>query len=638
MLKNTPPGQLSDLFGSMVDSSFEEKLSILTTVDLKERLQKVIELMKRQIQVLSISQELQTSIENKIGKKQREFLLREQLAAIKKELGETEDENDDEMSDIGKRVQNAKLSPDARKVANKELRRLKNMQPNMAEHQVIRTYLEWIIELPWEKSSEDSLDISKARKVLDADHQGLQKVKTRIVEYLAVRKLNKSLKGPILCLAGPPGVGKTSLGKSIANSLGRQFYRIALGGVRDEAEIRGHRRTYVGALPGLIIHAMHKCGVNNPVILLDEIDKISRDVRGDPSSALLEVLDPEQNHTFTDHYLNIPFDLSKVLFIATANDLSTIPAPLLDRMEMIEIPGYTLDEKVAIAREHLLPKQIKNHGLQPDLLQMSDAIISRISSQYTRESGVRNLEREIATVCRSQTLLYSDAMENDRLQFFKPTIDMDRLESILGQPKFTDEVSERTQTPGVVTGLAYTGNGSGGMLFIEATSVPGHGKLKLTGKLGDVIRESCEIGLTFVKANQSKLQIDFDFDKHDLHIHFPAGATPKDGPSAGVTIATAIISLLTKTPVIHHLAMTGELSLRGLVLPVGGIKEKLLAAHLGKIERVCVPEKNKKDLEDVPLRIRQDLNIILCRTIWDVLRAAFPDNQRYLQYGNLSSL
>ncbi|KAI8810281.1 Lon protease C-terminal proteolytic domain-containing protein, partial [Cladochytrium replicatum] len=634
MLDSTPPSQLADLFASMIDLSLEEKLNVLSTPQLSHRITRVLELLVRQIQVLKISQKLQSTVESKLGKKQREFFLRQQLDAIKKELGESDEGTgeEDEVADLGRRLGEAKLPDEPAKVAGRELRRLKRMHPSMAEYQVIRTYLETLLELPWATSTPDMSDIGAARKQLDADHCGLEKVKTRILEYLAVRKLKNDMKGPILCFLGPPGVGKTSLGRSIASALGRKFHRISLGGVRDEAEIRGHRRTYIGAMPGLIVGALRKCGNNNPVILLDEIDKLGRDFRGDPASALLEVLDPEQNSTFTDHYLNVPFDLSKVLFIATANEADTIPGPLFDRMEVIRIPGYTFDEKLSIARRHLLPKQITMHGLPLDQVRIDDATLLRIATAYTREAGVRNLEREIASVCRAVAVDYADSKENNKSQSFDSLVTIQRVESILGPERFDDEVSERTASPGVVTGLAWTASGAGGLLFIEASLMPGRGVLHLTGSLGEVIKESAQIGLTWVRANSARLNLKGSksgavggdvFEGVDVHIHFPAGSIPKDGPSAGVTIVTSLVSLFTSTPVRDHTAMTGELTLRGQVLPVGGIKEKVLAAHRGGITRVILPQRNQKDLAEVPKRVIDDIEFVFVRNVWDVLDAAF---------------
>ncbi|KAJ3094089.1 hypothetical protein HDU97_008524, partial [Phlyctochytrium planicorne] len=629
IMDSTPPGRLADLFASMIDLSIEEKLQILELNDVKEKIVRVLELLTRQVQVLKISQKLQTTVENKLGQKQREFILRQQLNAIKAELGETDDAEEDEVADLSKRLLESKLPEEVSKSAQRELRRLKKMQPSLAEYQVLRSYLDLICELPWSVSSEDVLDISKARAQLDEDHYGLEKVKTRILEFLAVRKLKKDLKGPILCFAGPPGVGKTSLGKSIATALGRKFHRISLGGVRDEAEIRGHRRTYVGAMPGVFVQGLRRCGVNNPVILLDEIDKLGRDFRGDPASALLEVLDPEQNSTFVDHYLNVPFDLSNVLFVATANDLDTIPAPLLDRMEIIRIPGYTFEEKLHISRKYLLPKQIQSHGLSPDQVQITDAILKKIATSYTREAGVRNLEREIASVCRAVAVEYTDSKEKGET-VFNGTVTLEKLEKVLGADRYEDEVSERTSTPGVVTGLAWTASGAGGLLFIEATQMPGKGNLVLTGKLGEVMKESAQIGLTWVRANASKIGISKKegtsiLENVDVHVHFPAGAVPKDGPSAGVSIVTALVSLFSGKPVRHHLAMTGEITLRGQVLPVGGIKEKVLAAHRGGIKRIIMPYRNQKDLSEIPANVLNEIEFCFASTALDVLQYAFDD-------------
>ncbi|KAJ3190881.1 hypothetical protein HK101_008282 [Irineochytrium annulatum] len=634
IMDSTPPGRLADLFASMIDLSIEEKLQILEAFDVRERIARVLELLIRQVQVLKISQKLQSTVENKLGQRQREYILRQQLNAIKAELGETDDAEEDEVSDLGKRITDSKLPDEVSKIAQRELRRLKKMQPNIAEYQVIRTYLELLSELPWAQQTEDILDISRARAQLDEDHYGLEKVKTRILEFLAVRKLKSDLKGPILCFAGPPGVGKTSLGKSIAAALGRKFYRISLGGVRDEAEIRGHRRTYVGAMPGIFVQAMRRCGVNNPVLLLDEIDKMGRDFRGDPASALLEVLDPEQNSTFVDHYLNVNFDLSNVLFIATANDLETIPAPLLDRMEVIRIPGYSFEEKLHIAKRYLLPKQISAHGLEPSHLKVPDDVLMKVATGYTREAGVRSLERELASICRAVAVEYADSKEAAQSDSaFDPEVTFERLEKILGNERFDDEVSERSSIPGVVTGLAWTSSGAGGLLFIEATQMPGKGNLVLTGKLGDVMKESAQIGLTWVRANAFNIGIATTvgsslMENIDVHIHFPAGAIPKDGPSAGIAIVSALVSLFYKKPIRSHLAMTGEITLRGQVLPVGGIKEKVLAAHRGGIKRIIMPNRNRKDLNvtEIPANVKSDIEFFFVRTALEVLKIAFEDD------------
>ena len=508
------------------------------------------------------------------------------------------------------------------------------MQPAQPEYGVIRNYLEWIVEMPWNAASQDRLDIDAAQRQLDADHHGLEKVKRRILEYLAVRKLKADVRGPILCFLGPPGVGKTSLGRSIADALGRKFHRIALGGVRDEAEIRGHRRTYIGAMPGRIVHALKKVGVNNPVILLDEINKLGRDVRGDPASALLEVLDPEQNHSFTDHFLNVPFDLSNVLFIATANEADTIPQPLMDRMEVIRLSGYTFEEKQQIARRHLLPKQLKVHGLAAERVVVPDDVLQWMAVNYTREAGVRSLEREIAAVCRGLAVELSKGALAAAGEPY--TLTIDRVGELLGPAPFEDDLSERASIPGVAVGLAWTASGSGGMLFIEATRMAGRGQLTLTGMLGDVIKESAQTALSWVRSHATELRLTPAatmvgsgsanvslLDKTDIHIHFPAGAIPKDGPSAGVTIVTALVSLLANERVRPYTAMTGEITLRGLVLPVGGIKEKVLAAHRSGIKRVILPYRNQKNLADVPATVRNELEFVLAKRITDVLQAAF---------------
>ncbi|KAJ3403508.1 hypothetical protein HDU80_004074 [Chytriomyces hyalinus] len=597
--------QLADLLASMIDLSVEEKLDLLAEREgVAKRVEKCVELVTRQIQVLKISQKIQTNVENKLGKQQREYILRQQLEAIKKELGETDGESgesstDPEFTALKKRLETLPLPEEAAKSTKRELGRLKRMPANMPEHQIIRTYLEWMSEMPWDvMSGSDSVDVQKAKMQLDADHFGMDGVKKRVLEYLAVGKLKKDLKGPILCLIGPPGVGKTSLGKSVANALGRKFYRISLGGVRDEAEIRGHRRTYVGALPGLIIQAMRKCGVKNPVILLDEIDKLTRDARGDPSAALLEVLDPEQSNTFTDHYLSVPFDLSQVLFIATANEADTISAPLMDRMEVIQIPGYTFAEKVSIAQTHLLPKQISTHGLDAVTVNIPQNTLMRMATEYTRESGVRTLNRHVAAVCRHLAVEYARAIERHALDSFNGTVSPIKLEEILGQPHFVSEVSERGMSPGVVTGLAWSSDGAGGLLFIEAMKMPGKGKLK----------ESATLAVSWIRANARRLGIvgvggpDGDLlDGIDVHIHFPAGATPKDGPR------------------------TGEMTLRGQVCPVGGIKEKVLAAHRGGVQRVLLPERNRKDVDEIPSDVRNSMDICFVKTIGEVLGLAFED-------------
>ncbi|KAF8925099.1 hypothetical protein BGZ58_001147 [Dissophora ornata] len=634
------PGQVVDLLMSTIESTYDEKIMILDAVDLKERVPKAIELLTRQIHVLKISQKVHDNVEGKLNKKQREFYLRQQMAAIKEELGEKETGEEDEMTIIGNRLNAANLPPDVQKAADRELKRLKKMQPASSEYSVIRNYLDWLGDLPWTKSSEDILDVERARKQLNDDHHGLEKVKRRILEYLAVTKLQQmkgDVKGPILCLVGPPGVGKTSLGRSIASAMGRKFHRISLGGVWDESEIRGHRRTYVGALPGLIIHGLKKCEVNNPVFLLDEIDKVgSRGHHGDPSAAFLEVLDPEQNNTFTDHYLNVPFDLSKILFIATANSVETIPAPLLDRMELITIPGYTYAEKLAIATNHLLPKQIRLHGLVEEDVKVTEQALLKVATGYTRESGVRQLEREVGALVRAKAVEYAEAQERKLSNVevtsttaeYHPLVTATDVEEILGQEKYVNEVTERNPTPGVVTGMAYNGVG-GGILFIEVSQMPGKGQLQLTGSLGDVIKESAQIALSWVKSHGYEIGLTNSrgqniMEKADVHIHMPSGGTPKDGPSAGIAMVCALVSMFTSQTVPATTAMTGEFTLRGLVMPVGGIKEKVIAAHRAGVRKIIMPLRNQKDVtSDVPVNVREDIEFVYASTIWEVLREAF---------------
>ncbi|HSN91527.1 MAG TPA: endopeptidase La, partial [Anaeromyxobacteraceae bacterium] len=535
------------------------------------------------------------------------------------ELGEEEEELDE----LAERLKKAGLPPEVDKVAQKELNRLKSIPTASSEYTVARTYLDWIADLPWSKRTDDNLDIENARQILDADHYALQKIKKRILEYLAVRKLKNDMRGPILCFVGPPGVGKTSLGQSIARATGRKFVRLSLGGVRDEAEVRGHRRTYVGALPGRIIQSMKKAGTVNPVMMLDEIDKLGADFRGDPSAALLEVLDPEQNNSFSDHYLDVAYDLSKVMFIATANLLDPIPGPLKDRMEILELPGYTFEEKVHIARNHLIPKQLREHGLSSESITLTEKAIIKIIIEYTREAGVRNMERRIADVCRAVAVeVASGKVAIDG----KRTVDEGDLAEMLGPEKFYNETAERTEIPGVATGLAWTAAG-GDILFIEATRMTGKGSLTLTGQLGDVMKESAQAALSYLRSKADGLGIPANFlEKTDLHIHFPAGAIPKDGPSAGVTILTALVSLLTGVRVRSDVAMTGEVTLRGLVLPVGGIKEKVLAAHRAGIKRVIIPARNEKDLIDVPEQARKELDFVFAGHMDEVLAAALEEN------------
>jgi ATP-dependent Lon protease len=613
------PGALADLVAANLDAPVEEKAALLETVDAKERIRKVLKLLTRQLEILKMRERINSQIKEEMGKNQREYVLRQQLKAIKEELGEDDGDQGD-LDGLEDRISKAQLPNEAESVAKKQIKRLRNMQVGSAEYTVVRTYLDWILDIPWHVQTPDNLDISFVRKVLDEDHYGLEKVKKRILEYLAVRKLKKDKKGPILCLLGPPGVGKTSLGRSIARSLGRKFHRISLGGVHDEAAVRGHRRTYVGALPGQIIQGMKKTGTINPIFMMDEIDKLGHDFRGDPSAALLEVLDPEQNNTFADHYLEIPYDLSNVMFIATANQIDPIPAPLRDRMEVLEIPGYTRREKLAIARQHLIPKQIEEHGITKEQLQVTDAACEIIIDGYTREAGVRTLERTVASVIRGVAVKIAEGDLTPRKIETE-----DQVREFLGPIRFTSDVAERTEEPGVCTGLAWTSVG-GEILFIEATRMHGSGKLQLTGQLGDVMKESAHAALSYVRANCERFGITKDFlEKSDIHIHIPAGAMPKDGPSAGVTMFTALVSLLTGVRVRHDVAMTGEISLRGRVLPIGGLKEKVLAAHRAGIKRVIIPERNKPDLEEVPKEIMDALEFIAVKKMDEVLEAALEE-------------
>jgi ATP-dependent Lon protease len=592
---------LADLIASNLNVSTPEKQAILETFDVRERLTKVHLFLNKEVQVLELGNKIQSQVKEDMDRTQREYYLREQMKAIKKELGEL-DEHSTEIKELKEKIKKAKMPPEALTAAEKELDRLAKIPPASAEYTVARTYLDWLVELPWSETTEDNLDIDNAQKTLDEDHYDLEKVKKRILEYLAVRKLKADMKGPILCFVGPPGVGKTSLGKSIARTMGRKFIRISLGGVRDEAEIRGHRRTYVGALPGRIIQGIKKSGSNNPVFMLDEVDKIGMDFRGDPSSALLEVLDPEQNFSFSDHYIDVSYDLSKVMFITTANVLDTIPPALRDRMETLELPGYSEDQKMMIAKEFLIRKQINEHGLSSEFIEFQDDALQVIISSYTREAGVRNLEREIAATCRGV------AKDVARGITEKVVISPENLHKFLGAVKFFPEVAERTSDPGVATGLAWTPTG-GDIIFVEATKMRGEKGLTLTGQLGDVMKESAQAALAYVRSKAKELGIAEDFfEKNDIHIHVPAGAIPKDGPSAGITMFVALTSLLTNKPIRNDVAMTGEITLRGLVLPVGGIKEKVLAAMRAGIRTVILPKKNEKDLEEIPERIRNEMD------------------------------
>jgi ATP-dependent Lon protease len=614
----TEPGQLADLITSNLELQVDEKQDILETFDIKTRMRKVLQFLSRQLEVLKVREKINTQVQEEMGRNQREYVLRQQLKAIKEELGEL-DEGGGDLEEFKDKISAAKMPAETEKVALKQYDRLKSMQPSSAEYTVTRTYLEWLVELPWSISTEDKIDIPTVRQVLDDDHYDLDKVKKRIVEYMAVRKLKNDKKGPILCLAGPPGVGKTSLGRSVARAIGRKFIRVSLGGVRDEAEIRGHRRTYVGSLPGRIIQGIKKAGTNNPVFVLDEIDKLGHDFRGDPASALLEVLDPEQNNSFSDHYLEVPFDLSHVMFIATANMLDPIPPALRDRLEIIELPGYTREEKRNIARQFLIPKQLEEHGITKDLLDITDEASEMIVDSYTREAGVRNLEREIANVCRGVAVKVAEGNTE------KEVIGPDNIAKYLGPQKFLPEAAERTAEPGVATGLAWTPVG-GDILFIEATRMPGKGSLVMTGQLGDVMKESAQAALSFVRTKAKWLGLEENFlEKQDLHVHIPAGAIPKDGPSAGVTMFVSLTSLLTGKTVRPDVAMTGEITLRGNVLPVGGIKEKLLAAHRAGIKRVIIPERNIKDLIDVPDQAKREMEIIAVKKMDELLALALTD-------------
>lgn len=609
------PGILADMIASTINCSLEEKQTVLEMLDVKKRLQEVTRLINYQLEVLELGNKIQSQVKGDMDKRQREYFLREQLKAIREELGE-KDQATVEVDDYRAKIEEKNLPEEARKEAERELDRLTRMHPSSAEYTVASTYLDWLTALPWHESTTDNLDIKKARKILDHDHFGLSKAKKRILEYLAVRKLKPESKGPILCFAGPPGTGKTSLGRSIARALGRQFFRISLGGVRDEAEIRGHRRTYVGALPGRIIQGIRRSGSNNPVFMLDEIDKVGSDFRGDPSSALLEVLDPEQNFSFSDHYLDVPFDLSKVMFITTANILDPIPPALRDRMEVLQLLGYTLDEKIKIASRYLIPRQREAHGLKTSQISFTKGAVKHIVVGYTREAGLRNLEREIANICRG---VAAKIAEGDKASV---KIKIDKVAEYLGPARMTSEAKARTATPGVAMGLAWTQAG-GELLFIEATSMPGNKELTLTGQLGDVMKESATTALSFIRTNAASLGIAEDyFQKHDIHIHVPAGAIPKDGPSAGITMLTALTSLFTAKTIKKDLAMTGEITLRGQVLPVGGIKEKVLAAHRAGIKTLILPKWNEKDLEDIPQEVQDKIEFHFVDKMKNVLNIA----------------
>ncbi|KAL9438973.1 hypothetical protein AB3S75_024605 [Citrus x aurantiifolia] len=683
LLETVPIHKLADIFVASFEISFEEQLVMLDSVDLKVRLSKATELVDRHLQSIRVAEKITQKVEGQLSKSQKEFLLRQQMRAIKEELGDNDDDEDDLVA-LERKMQSAGMPSNIWKHVQKELRRLKKMQPQQPGYTSSRVYLELIADLPWEKASEEiDLDLKAAKERLDSDHYGLVRVKQRIIEYLAVRKLKPDARGPVLCFVGPPGVGKTSLASSIASALGRKFIRISLGGVKDEADIRGHRRTYIGSMPGRLIDGLKRVGVCNPVMLLDEIDKTGSDVRGDPASALLEVLDPEQNKTFNDHYLNVPFDLSKVIFVATANRAQPIPPPLLDRMEVIELPGYTPEEKLRIAMRHLIPRVLDQHGLGSEFLQIPEAMVKLVIQRYTREAGVRNLERNLAALARAAAVKVAEQEQEQALPSSKDVhqlgsplldnrladgaevemevipmgesthevsntfritsplvVDEAMLEKVLGPPRFDDrEAAERVAAPGISVGLVWT-NFGGEVQFVEATAMRGKGELHLTGQLGDVIKESAQIALTWVRARATDLQLVAEdgmnlLQGRDIHIHFPAGAVPKDGPSAGVTLVTALVSLFSRKRVRADTAMTGEMTLRGLVLPVGGVKDKILAAHRYGIKRVILPERNLKDLVEVPAAVLASLEIILAKRMEDVLEQAFEGGCPWRQNSKL---
>lgn len=615
------PGRLADLVASNLGLKTEQAQEILELSDPVKKLKRVSDILGHEIELLIVQQKIQSEARGEIDKTQREYFLREQLKAIQKELGDF-DERAEEIREFRQKMEEAKMPEKVLKESEKQLKRLEKMHPDSAEAGTIRTYLDWLVELPWSKSTKDNLDIKAAKKVLNDDHYDLEKVKERILEYLSVRKLKEKMKGPIICFIGPPGVGKTSLGRSIARALGREFVRMSLGGVRDEAEIRGHRRTYVGALPGRIVQGIKTAGTNNPLFMLDEIDKIGMDYRGDPSSALLEVLDPEQNFAFADHYLSVPFDLSNVMFITTGNLADTIPGPLRDRMEIIYLSGYTTEEKLGIAKKYLLPKQLEEHGLTTTILSITDQALNLLIAQYTREAGVRNLEREIANLCRKVAKRIAEGKEK------KYMVTAKNLQGFLGVPKFLPEEEMAKDEIGVSTGLAWTEAG-GDIIYIEATTMKGRGNLTLTGQLGDVMKESAQAALSYVRSTAKTLGIKDDiFSKTDVHIHVPAGAIPKDGPSAGITIATAIASVFNGRPVNKNIAMTGEVTLRGRVLPIGGLKEKTLAAKRMGIRKIILPKRNKKDLEDIPKYIKKDMEFVFAETMDQVLKAALKAKKK----------
>jgi len=614
------PGVLADLVASNLRLKIDESQAILEIFDPIERLKKVNELLTRELELSTMQARIQNQAKEEMSKTQRDYYLREQLKQIQQELGEG-DERAEEINELKKQIEKAKMPGEVKPEADKQLRRLEQMHPESSEASLVRTYLDWLVDLPWSKKTQDNLNIKKAKQVLDEDHFDLEKIKERILEYLAVNKLRRKIKGPILCFVGPPGVGKTSLGRSIARSLGRNFVRVSLGGVRDEAEIRGHRRTYVGALPGRIVQGIKQAGSNNPVFMLDEIDKVGADFRGDPSAALLEVLDPEQNHAFSDHYLNLPFDLSNVLFICTANLLDPIPAALADRMEVIQLSGYTNEEKLAIARKYLIPRQFNDNGISAKHLEVSDDAVLRVIAEYTKEAGLRNLEREIASICRKVARKVAEGKSE------LTRVTRANVHSFLGAPKFLPEAEQEHHEIGVATGLAWTSTG-GEILYVEASLSRGRGGLTLTGQLGDVMKESAQAAVSYARAHAKALGIEADFyQKLDIHIHVPAGAIPKDGPSAGITMATALISALTKRPVSRDVAMTGEITLRGRVLPIGGLKEKSLAAFRAGMKTVVIPDRNEKDLGEIPKPLRRKLKWVVAKNMSDVLAVALIDRK-----------
>ncbi len=615
------PEQQGDFIASQLNLSFEERQELLAELNLRKRLETLNRYLNREVEVLELRDKIQSEAAGSMDKAQREYFLRQQLKTIREELGEGEDETA-EVEELREQIAEAGMPDDVRKEAERELSRMEKMPTAAAEYSVARTYLDWLVSVPWNKSTEDHLDVDEAERILDEDHYGLQKPKERILEYLAVRKFKGDMRGPILCLVGPPGTGKTSLGRSVARSLGREFVRISLGGVRDESEIRGHRRTYVGALPGRIIQGLRRAGTNNPVFMLDEIDKLGADFRGDPSAALLEVLDPAQNDTFEDHYLDVPFDLSKVLFLATANSLHTIPPALLDRLEVLELSGYTEAEKLKIAERYLVPRQLEEHGLSEKKLEFDDDALLSLIQHYTREAGLRNLEREIGTLTRKVTRKFAQGRRR------KMRLRERDLREYLGARRFNHEVVEVDDDVGVAAGLAWTPAG-GDVLFVEATLMPGKGELKLTGQMGDVMKESVQAAMTYVRSRWSELRLPEDFSqKQDIHIHVPAGAVPKDGPSAGITMATVLASVFTGRPIRKDVAMTGEITLRGKVLPIGGVRDKVLAAHRAGITTVILPEDNRRNLDDIPEAVRKDLKLVFAKHMDRVIDTALVKRPR----------